>query len=149
MTLNRIALPSVLVVEDQPAMRLLLERMLRLHGFRPLEAATCVDALAMAEQAPVGAFIIDLHLTGGQSGLHLLACLRKQFPERDTPVFILTGDRDLAQADYSAIDRHHARLFYKGESLSALIEAIHASMAPSTAAHEPSACAFDRPLASS
>lgn len=109
--------PSVLIVDDQPAMRQLLERMVRLHGFRPFEATTGTDALAMAEQAPVDAFVIDLHLGGGLSGLQLLGCLRRQFPERATPVLILTGDRDLAPSDFALIERYGAVLFYKGEPL--------------------------------
>ena len=109
-------------------MRRLLERMLRLHGFRPLEAASSADALLMAEQAAVGAFIIDLHLRGGASGIELLACLRKQFPERATPVFLLTGDRDLAPSDYALLERYDAVVFYKGEPLARLMEALHSTL---------------------
>lgn len=55
--------PTVLVVDDEPAVRLLVERLLVEAGFRVLTAMGGVEALELLEQAgPVDVLLADLRM---------------------------------------------------------------------------------------
>jgi DNA-binding response OmpR family regulator len=114
--------PTVLVLDDEPSMRVVLARLLRLHGFNPLDAAAVADATATAQREDIHGFIVDLKLDQGQSGLDLVDWLRVQRKYSMTPVFILTGNLDLAEAEQTRIRRHRAYVFYKGQSLQLLMD---------------------------
>jgi DNA-binding NtrC family response regulator len=116
------ATPTVLAIDDEPSMRLVLDRLLRLHGFQPLQASAAAEAIVIAELEIVHAFIIDLKLGHGRSGLDVLDWVRLQRRYTLTPVFILTGDLDIAEADQARIREHRAYVFHKGQSLQLLME---------------------------
>jgi len=67
----------ILVVDDEPGMRLGLTEVLRRGGFAVESAATAEDALAWLEQQEADLLVTDLKLPG-RSGLELLAELRGQ-----------------------------------------------------------------------
>jgi DNA-binding response OmpR family regulator len=115
--------PAVLVLDDQPAMCRLLDRLLRLHGFTSLPAVNAAAAMATAGEHRVDAFILDLTL-GDQSGLEVLTWLRRHPWYRLTPVFILTGAPEINEADRTLIKHHWAFVFHKGHSLQVLVEYI-------------------------
>ena len=116
--------PTVLILDDDPSMRRLLDGMLQLHGFAPLHAANTSGAMAAADQHHVDAFIVDLKLLGEESGLEVLAWLRRHPKYRLTPVFILTGAIDISEDDRTLIKHHWAFVFHKGHSLQVLMEYI-------------------------
>jgi two-component system OmpR family response regulator len=66
----------VLVVEDDPRMRGLLEQLLAEEGHEPVTAADGVQALAVATQSRVDAAVIDVGLPG-MDGTELCRHLRK------------------------------------------------------------------------
>ncbi len=90
------AMPRVLVVEDDPAMRDLLTRQLRRKGFDVSEAS---DAETVLREPSPGAgydlVVADVHLPG-QSGVELARHLRKG--DADARVVFVTGDHDEALA---------------------------------------------------
>ncbi len=73
---------TILVVDDEPAVRTLVSRVLRKHGFRTMEAGEGEEALRMIEQSPPRS--IDLVLTDimmpHMSGSELAERLRIQHP---------------------------------------------------------------------
>ena len=79
---------TVLVVDDDPSIRLLCRVNLELDGFSVAEAATLDEARAMIVERPLALVILDVHVTGGD-GRELLAELRAERPE--LPVALLTG----------------------------------------------------------
>ncbi|MEI9914732.1 MAG: response regulator [Methylovirgula sp.] len=84
---------SVLVVEDDPDMRGLLEHLLKDEGH---EITTAADGIAALELTTSGRFrsdviLADYNLPNGMNGLQLAGALRTKF-HRETPVIILTGD---------------------------------------------------------
>ena len=117
---------KVLLVDDHPlvleSIRQLLDRLLRLHGFRTESVATVAQALDVTERAPVAAVILDLTLAGGESGLQLLAALRSRPAHVATPVLVLTGHLALPEDDEQMIRRYSAFVFYKNQPLDALID---------------------------
>lgn len=89
--------PRVLIVEDEPDMNNLLADVLRAYDFRPMQATSGEQALAMlAEQMP-DAIFLDLMLPG-LSGFELCKRLKDSRATRAIPILILT-----------ALDRHRDR----------------------------------------
>jgi DNA-binding response OmpR family regulator len=116
------AAPTVLIIDDEPNMRLVLDRLLRLHGFHSLEAATADEAIVLAQRDMVHAFVVDLNLGHGRSGLDILDWVRRQRRYSVTPVFVLTGEVAVAEANQARIRAHRAYVFYKGQSLQLLMD---------------------------
>ncbi len=97
---------AILVVEDDPDLRDLLEHLLNDQGHR---AATAPDGIAALELVARGTLrpdliLADYNLPNGMDGLQVAARLRERL-HRDIPVIILTGDistdtlRDIARQD--------------------------------------------------
>ena len=82
--------PPVLVVDDDPSLRMLCRVNLELDGFDVREAATLEEARqAVADSRPSVVFL-DVHL-GNTSSHELLAELR----ESGIPVVLVTGSADV------------------------------------------------------
>ncbi len=82
------ALPVVLVVEDDPAMRELLERGLTAEGYDVRAVDNGVDALIAARAEPIAASILDVMLPG-MSGFEI--CRRLRESGENTPILLLTA----------------------------------------------------------
>ena len=80
---------SVLVVEDDPTIRELLEMLLRVDGHRPIGTADGVAAIASSE--PPDIIVADFNLPNGPDGVEVVAKLREKF-QRAIPAIVLTGD---------------------------------------------------------
>jgi DNA-binding NtrC family response regulator len=78
----------ILVVDDEPAMREVLDMRLSEWGYRVVLAASGDDARALAESEHPDAVISDVVLPG-LSGLELLQCLKSG--DRDRPVILITA----------------------------------------------------------
>ena len=72
----------VLVVEDEPLVRMAAVEMVRDAGFRALEAPNAPAALRVLESqaADVGAVFTDVDMPGGMDGLQLAATVRVCWP---------------------------------------------------------------------
>jgi EAL domain-containing protein (putative c-di-GMP-specific phosphodiesterase class I)/DNA-binding NarL/FixJ family response regulator len=92
-----IATASILVVEDDPAARRLLERLLGRAGFQTIHAESSGErALARFDQIAPDLVLVDLHLPG-MTGLDVLAAIRARLePDDFLPLVVLTGDPDRA-----------------------------------------------------
>ncbi len=80
--------PTVLIVEDDPSLRLLCRVNLELEHYRVLEAETVTRAREIVASEPVDVVLLDLHV-GEQRGLDLLPYLREVRP--DAAVCLLSG----------------------------------------------------------
>jgi DNA-binding NtrC family response regulator len=70
---------SVLVVEDDPSLRMLCRVNLELDHYRVLEAETIDRAEALLRSEPIDVILLDLHV-GDRHGLELLPLLREDYP---------------------------------------------------------------------
>ena len=86
-----VAQVTVLVVDDDPAIRLLCRVNLELDGHSVTEAGTLDDARDAMVGDDFDLIILDVHVAGGD-GRDLLAELRVSKPA--TPVALLTGSAD-------------------------------------------------------
>ena len=94
------ALTSVLIVDDEPAIRDLMARWVRALGLQPDTAANAYEALAALRTQPYDLAVIDVMLPG-HDGLWLTSQLRRDHPQTAvvlaTAYTALLGDDEAAQ----------------------------------------------------
>jgi CheY-like chemotaxis protein len=106
---------TVLVVDDDPAQRGLMEEYLGSEGFRVRTAATGEEALALAREIHPAAITLDVVMPG-MDGWSVLAALKADADLRQIPVIMLTLIDDpergftLAPADYATKPLDRLRL---------------------------------------
>ena len=84
------AKPAVLIVDDEPHVRMTIADMLRLGGFEVLEAAAGIQALhLLATGRPVAALVTDVHMQG-RNRVDLSNRVRAAHPEM--PIVLVSGD---------------------------------------------------------
>jgi DNA-binding response OmpR family regulator len=93
---------TVLVVDDEPSLRLLCRVNLELEGLRVVEAATLAEARAVLEREHVDVVVLDVHVGSGD-GRDLLDELRAA--ESATRVVMLTGSVEPSGGRFTAADR--------------------------------------------
>ena len=115
---------TVLVVDDEPAIRKMLGVMLSQAGIAHESAGSAQEALALLSGAQVNAVISDLRMPG-MSGLELLAEVQRKYP--DLAFLVATGVDDVrvgVQAMKEGADDYLVRPF-KPRELLARIRAEH------------------------
>jgi two-component system, chemotaxis family, chemotaxis protein CheY len=91
----------VLVVDDSPAMRGFIKRVLDLSGFEVsevLEAGNGLDALAILEDRPVDIVLTDINMPR-MNGEELIRQLGEDEDLRDIPVLVISGDSSEARVN--------------------------------------------------
>lgn len=81
---------TLLVVEDDDALRRLLEQFLVFEGFCVLTAAHGAEALRSLDKTTPSLVVLDLALPW-VNGLEVLATMRGEARLRDVPVLVVTG----------------------------------------------------------
>jgi two-component system OmpR family response regulator len=92
--------PVILVVEDDPEMRLLLERGLAADGYDVRAVANGVDALITARNETISGSVVDVMLPG-MSGFEI--CRRLRESEETFPILLLTA-RDAVEDRVFGLD---------------------------------------------
>jgi CheY-like chemotaxis protein len=93
--------PSVLVVDDEPAIRTTLRLILELEGYAVRLASSGAQALEQVEATPPRVVLLDVQMTG-MDGWQTLPRLKALAPE--LPVIMVSGVRQLR----SEAAAHHA-----------------------------------------
>ena len=84
---------TVLVVDDEPMVRMLVDEALREHHIQTLEATDAATALRVLEsKTPLDLLIADLGLPGGLSGCQLATLARARRPALE--ILLITGYAD-------------------------------------------------------
>lgn len=107
---------TVLVVEDDPALRLLCSVNLELEGHRVLEAPTIDAARAHLETEPIDVVLLDVHV-GPDTGYELIEPIRNR---GGTPIVLMSGTAEVTQADRERVDAVLAKPF-EPEDLAMLV----------------------------
>jgi DNA-binding NtrC family response regulator len=124
---------TVLIIDDQEAVRDALSLLLSLHEIRPLTATSPEEGMALLERERVDVVIADMNFsadtTSGEEGVALFHAIRAQHP--DLPVILLTGWSHLetavqlvkaGAADYMSKPWDDAKLLATVENLLELSE---------------------------
>ena len=91
---------TVLVVEDDPALRLLCTVNLELDGHRVLEAPTLGHARDYLAREPVDVVLLDVHVSG-EMGYDLIEPIRSQ---GGMPIVLMSGTAEVTAADRERVD---------------------------------------------
>ncbi len=93
-------MPTVLVIDDNPAVATALEILFSLHDLRTLRAETPAAGLAVLDREPVDVVVQDMNFradtTSGEDGARLFREIHARFP--DLPVILLTAWTQLETA---------------------------------------------------
>lgn len=110
---------TILIVEDEPLIRLDLEEALADEGYRVLGAATVLEAIGhLARHPKIDGLVTDVDLPGGLSGLDLVELIGHCCP---TAAIIVVSGRDHAvRADGPT----PFRFFSKPYSMTMLLRAL-------------------------
>jgi CheY-like chemotaxis protein len=88
----------VLVVEDEPLLRLNTVDMVEEAGFDALEAANSEQAMRLLEsRSDVGIILSDIHMPPGMDGMALAALVRDRWPPIE--IILVSGEVNSAEAD--------------------------------------------------
>jgi len=84
---------TVLIVEDEVLIRIMLAEALEDEGYRVIEAGTVLEAIALLGQQHVDAIITDVDMPGGLTGLDLANFVHASSP--GLAVVVTSGGRRL------------------------------------------------------
>ncbi len=93
--------PRILVVDDEPSIRLLCRINLELDGYEVLEAESLGEARARLAEEPVGIVLLDLNLGGHRSDELVAECHARRPP---VPVVLVTGSAQPARVELAGAD---------------------------------------------
>ena len=94
--MTRTLMPTVLVVDDDPELRVLLETCLRVEGYDVLTAQNGSDALSLARQAPPCLILLDLMMPV-MDGIEFRRAQQRAPELRDVPVVCLSAHHKARQ----------------------------------------------------
>jgi DNA-binding response OmpR family regulator len=98
---GRTHVKNVLVVDDEPSLRLLCRVNLEFEGHRVREAASLAEAREQIERQAPDVILLDIHV-GGEDGIDLLDEIRAiDLPVR---VVLLSGTSDVGPALRARVD---------------------------------------------
>jgi DNA-binding NtrC family response regulator len=115
--------PVVLVVDDEPAIRLLCRINLEFDGFEVREASTLAEGRVALEGGDVAVVLLDMHI-GVESGMVLLTELLEREPH--IPVAVISGSSDATVEEYRRADAVLAKPF-RIDHLTATVRALAGS----------------------
>jgi DNA-binding NtrC family response regulator len=91
----------VLVVDDEPSIRLLCRINLELDGHEVLEAESLATVRATLEEEHVDVVVLDVHLRGERSDPLVAECHARRPP---IPVLLVTGSVDVTHPELAEAD---------------------------------------------
>jgi CheY-like chemotaxis protein len=113
----------VLVVEDEPVVRLDAIETLRDAGFQVIEAANADEAIAILEtRRDIRVVVTDIQMPGSMDGLKLAATIRDRWPP--ISLIVTSGRISVQQQDLP----ERGRFLPKPYSGPGLVEAIEAAL---------------------
>ncbi len=112
----------VLVVDDDPDVRALLEQELVSAGYRARTAAGGAEALELARRERPSAVLLDLMMPP-PDGFEVLYRIRQDPLLRDLPVIVVTA-KELSPADEKTLNRSALRVIHKSSDSAQLVEEV-------------------------
>lgn len=116
MSEGRARVATVLVVEDDPSLRLLCTMNLELDGHKVLEAPTVGEARMHMENEDIDLVLLDVHI-GSESGYDLIEPIREL---ARPPIVLMSGTAEVGEPERKLVDAVLPKPF-DPEDLSALV----------------------------
>src|ERR1700751_906723 len=105
---NSAKIPAVLIVEDEPLVRIGAVNIIGDAGFEVLEAASADEAIRILECRSDGRLVFtDMHMPGSMDGLNLAHAVRNRWPP--IKIIVTSGRESVAERDLPAGGRFFAK----------------------------------------
>lgn len=89
---------SILVVEDEPLLRMDLVAILEDEGFNVLEASNATEAIeVLAQRSEIRLIVTDVDMPGGMDGVKLAAYVRDRWPP--IKIIVVSGHHKVLMED--------------------------------------------------
>lgn len=123
--MRKIIVPNVLIVDDDRAMTMLLQKLLEMEpeGFDVSIAGSGEEAIVMAEDSPPDVFMVDYHLVD-LDGLELVNHLRNNSTFAQTPIIMASGLDVQREAIQAGVDLFLLKPFEPGELAGIILDLI-------------------------
>lgn len=124
--LERVKLPTVLIVDDSLSMRRVLAQLVTDAGYHALTARDGMDALATLSREPADVMLVDMEMPQ-MNGLELTTHLRAQAPTRRLPIAMITSrstERHRREALNAGVDRYFVKPYHDEEVLDFIQQAL-------------------------
>lgn len=116
-TVNR---PAVLVVEDEPIIRMDAVGMIEDAGFRTYEAKSADDGISLLEKYPdIGILFTDIDMPGSMNGVGLTHLVRERWPT--TKIIVASGAVETIKATLPV----GAQFFPKPYPMNQIVDALY------------------------
>ena len=119
----------ILIVEDQPDVRLLLRQVLEETGFDCLEASDGEAALQVLINCPSIALVVTDFQMPRMNGLQLLACMKTHPSLRNIPTIFITAENSIS-LQTKALQAGAHQVLFKPLNFLELQDCIHTLLAP-------------------
>jgi CheY-like chemotaxis protein len=114
-------IPAVLIVEDEPLVRIGAVYIIEDAGFEVIEAASADEAIRILEcRSDVRVVFTDIHMPGAMDGLKLAHAIRNRWPP--IKIIVTSGRELIAEQDLPEGGRFFAKPYNLIEILGALRE---------------------------
>lgn len=112
--------PAVLVVEDEPIIRMDAVGMIEDAGFRAYEASSADDGIILLEKHPdIGILFTDIDMPGSMDGVGLTHLVRDRWPT--TKILVASGALEKVKASLP----HGAQFFPKPYPMQEIVAALY------------------------
>ena len=106
--------PAVLIVEDEPLVRLCAVETVEAAGFTVIEAANADEAIRILEdRSDIHVVFTDIHMPGSMDGLKLAHAVRNRWPP--IKIIVTSGREKVAEQELPAGGRFFAKPYDPGE----------------------------------
>lgn len=114
---------TVLIVEDEPLVRMDISYQLQDLGFKVFEAANAAEAIAMLEvNDDIQIMFTDVDMPGGMDGLRLAAAVRDRWPP--IKIIVTSGHRDISTRDLPTGSRFLNKPYKPQKVAAAMLEMV-------------------------
>lgn len=117
---------TVIVVEDEPIVRMDIAMSLQDEGFNVLEASNADEAIALLNaHAEIRLMFTDIDMPGSMDGLKLAEAVRDRWPP--VKIIIASGQRDLNDERLPVEGKFFSKPYDHGQVVSAIRQLLVAS----------------------
>lgn len=121
-------MPNILIVDDEPAIRSVLSRLLAAKGYSVREAGTAAEGIAVLGQGGIDVVLCDVVMPGG-SGFEFYDEAVRRIPAMASKVIFLTGAAKEPEVQHQT-EARGAPLLSKLYELDLAVDAVTVALLP-------------------
>ena len=117
--------PKIMIVDDEPLIRMYARQIVEEAGYSAVEAANADDALQLLAEDGVTALVTDVQMPGSMDGLELARSVKASWPE--IAVIVMSGRRLPRPSELPENTRFLSKPFSEQRLVDVLADAVEPS----------------------